>query len=505
MRWVSIKYAIKNGHLTIVRIIVIVIMYSYRLIVLGMSEVDMVKMIIRKISSSLMIITLSILCISCSYNSDRIDPETAYINPSNPVLSDSIKSYKANARSSEAEGLKGLEGAYDSHDARSSGRIVPQSYMSIISDSIPTDGIDIDELKDSLKKTATIMMVGDILLHMPIEDTCKQEDGSYDFSSLFANTKGIISSADLALVNQEVIIGGEELGISGYPCFNAPYPIADALADSGFDVVCHATNHALDKGSTGIINTLNYWHTFHPDIITLGIYDNEEASTGITVVNVNDINIAILNYTYGTNGIPIPKSMPYCVETLDEGRVIADLDLAETIADFTIVCPHWGTEYVLHHTSNQEYWSMLFMEHGADLVIGTHPHVIEDIEYYEDGDKKMLCYYSIGNFVSWTSSSGKGVLNRVVGGIPDVTIAKDYEGKVYIESYDIIPTVCHLEPVTNGVSVYPLALYTSELALQNKISKQDSSFTLDNCNALVQEIWGESCEMALPSIEEVSQ
>ena len=215
------------------------------------------------------------------------------------------------------------------------------------------------------------------------------------------------------------------------------------------------------------------------------------------MVNVNDINIAILNYTYGTNGIPIPKSMPYCVETLDEDRVIADLDLAETIADFTIVCPHWGTEYVLHHTSNQEYWSRLFMEHGADLVIGTHPHVIEDIELYEEDGRQMLCYYSIGNFVSWTSGSGKGVLNRVVGGIPNVTITKDIEGKVYIESYDVIPTVCHLEPVTNGVTVYPLALYTEELALNNKISKQDSSFTLDNCNALVQDVWGESCDMSL--------
>ena len=449
------------------------------------------KIDVRKISSSLIIITWSLLCMSCSYNSARIDPETAYINPSSPALSDSVKGNKKGAASSSSAYDKLPEGT------TSSGRLIRSDHISTITDNLPTTDIDTTALAESLYKHVTIRMVGDILLHMPIEDTCRQEDGSYDFSSLFANTKNIISSADLALVNQEVIIGGEELGISGYPCFNAPYPIADALADSGFDIVCHATNHALDKGTTGIINTLNYWHTFHPEIITLGIYDNEEDSTGITVVNVNDINIAILNYTYGTNGIPIPKSMPYCVETLDEDRVIADLDLAETIADFTIVCPHWGTEYVLHHTSNQEYWSRLFMEHGADLVIGTHPHVIEDIELYEEDDRQMLCYYSIGNFVSWTSGSGKGVLNRVVGGIPNVTITKDIEGKVYIESYDVIPTVCHLEPETNGVTVYPLALYTEELALLNKISKQDSSFTLDNCNALVEEVWGESCDMSL--------
>ncbi|SHH12195.1 poly-gamma-glutamate synthesis protein (capsule biosynthesis protein) [Butyrivibrio fibrisolvens DSM 3071] len=451
-----------------------------------------VKRIVERFSSSLMLTSIAFLCMSCAYNSERIDPSCGYAYSYNST--DSYISEDDTPMYSQVSG-DSLPGT------AISAKVIDHSDKYTSSISSFTNNIDRSVLEERLPKTVTVMMVGDILLHMPIEETCHQDDGSYDFSSLFANTSDIISSADLSLVNQEVIIGGEELGISGYPCFNAPYQIADALADSGFDIICHATNHALDKGTKGIINTLNYWNTAHPEIITLGIYDNEEDSKDITVVTVNDIKIAILNYTYGTNGIPIPKSMPYCVETLNEDSVIADLDLAEEIADFTIVCPHWGTEYVLHHTSNQEYWSKLFMEHGADLVIGTHPHVIEDIEYYHDDDHDMLCYYSIGNFVSWTSSSGKGVLNRVVGGIANVTIRKDYDGKVYIETYDIIPTVCHLEPVTNGVSVYPLELYTEELALQNKISKQDSSFTLDNCNALVQDVWGESCEMKLPETE----
>lgn len=452
-----------------------------------------IKRVFRRFSSSLMIALVAFLCVSCAYNSERIDPST--VNGSSDYLTyslirdDNTPTYSQVSDSSIQN--SGMSPAMKS----GAGTIFTSSAH------ILTNNIDYSLIEECIPKTVNIMMVGDILLHMPIEETCHQEDGSYDFSSIFANTSDIISSADLALVNQEVIIGGEELGVSGYPCFNAPYPIADALVDSGFDIICHATNHALDKGTKGIINTLNYWNSAHPEIITLGIYDNEEDSKNITVVTVNDIKIAILNYTYGTNGIPIPKSMPYCVETLDKELVIADLDLAEEIADFTIVCPHWGTEYVLHHTSTQEYWSKIFMEHGADLVIGTHPHVIEDIEFYHEDGHDMLCYYSIGNFVSWTSSSGKGVLNRVVGGIANVTIAKDYTGKVYIDSYDVIPTVCHLEDITNGVTVYPLQLYTQELALQNKISKQDSSFTLDNCNALVQDVWGESCDMKLPEIE----
>ena len=452
-----------------------------------------IKRVFRRFSSSLMIALVAFLCVSCAYNSERIDPST--VNGSSDYLTYSLISDDNTPTYSQVSDSS-IQNSGMSPAMKSGAGTIFTSSAHIL-----TNNIDYSLIEECIPKTVNIMMVGDILLHMPIEETCHQEDGSYDFSSIFANTSDIISSADLALVNQEVIIGGEELGVSGYPCFNAPYPIADALVDSGFDIICHATNHALDKGTKGIINTLNYWNSAHPEIITLGIYDNEEDSKNITVVTVNDIKIAILNYTYGTNGIPIPKSMPYCVETLDKELVIADLDLAEEIADFTIVCPHWGTEYVLHHTSTQEYWSKIFMEHGADLVIGTHPHVIEDIEFYHEDGHDMLCYYSIGNFVSWTSSSGKGVINRVVGGIANVTIAKDYTGKVYIDSYDVIPTVCHLEDITNGVTVYPLQLYTQELALQNKISKQDSSFTLDNCNALVQDVWGESCDMKLPEIE----
>ena len=153
------------------------------------------KIDVRKISSSLMIITLSLLCMSCSYNSARIDPETAYINPSNPALSDSVKGNKKGAAISSSAYDKLPEGS------TSSGRLIRSDHISTITDNLPTTDIDTTALAESLYKHVTIRMVGDILLHMPIEDTCKQEDGSYDFSSLFANTKDIISSADLALVN----------------------------------------------------------------------------------------------------------------------------------------------------------------------------------------------------------------------------------------------------------------------------------------------------------------
>ncbi len=338
--------------------------------------------------------------------------------------------------------------------------------------------------------TVRVMMVGDILLHTPVEESAQRSDGTINFDHIFSNTSSIISSSDLAIVNQEVIIGGKELGISGYPAFNAPSEIADSLVLAGFDVVCHATNHALDKGTKGIINTLTNWEAKYPQITILGIYDNQQDYNNVTIKEVNGIKIALLNYSYGTNGISIPSSMPYCVSILSKDKVIKDLDYAEKNADFTIICPHWGTEYSLTHSESQEKWRDIFIDHGADLVLGTHPHVIQEIEDYSKDGKKMLIYYSLGNFVNWTSESGSGIANRMIGGIADVKIAKDNRGSAYIESYSVIPIVCHVQSGQDGVTVYPISEYSDDLASKNEIIKQDPSFDLKYCNELINSVWG---------------
>ena len=259
----------------------------------------------------------------------------------------------------------------------------------------------------------TLVMVGDILLHTPVAESGKKEDGSYDFGAVFSEMREEISSADLALVNQEVILGGEELGVSGYPAFNAPYELGDALVEAGFDVVLHATNHALDKGKKGIVNCLAFWQKEYPDIAVLGIHGSEAEQEEIYVYEQDGIRLAILNYTYGTNGIALPQDMPYAVDLLERERVKADLQRAQEVADFVVVCPHWGTEYVLEETAEQEQWAAFFADNGADLILGTHPHVIEPVEW----EGAALVYYSLGNFVNWTSGTGEGVANRMVGGM----------------------------------------------------------------------------------------
>lgn len=366
----------------------------------------------------------------------------------------------------------------------------PEASQGVLSERFgePSQGDALDSAQPP-RPEITLVMVGDVLLHARVAESGKGEDGSYDFTAVFAQVREEIQAADLALVNQEVIIGGEELGVSGYPAFNAPYELGDALADAGFNVALHATNHALDKGKRGIRNCLAFWQENHPDMAVLGIHGSEADQEEIYIYEQDGIRIAILNYTYGTNGIALPGDMPYAVDMLEKNRVEADLQKAGEMADFVVVCPHWGTEYALSATKVQREWAEFFAEGGADLVLGTHPHVIEPIEWV-GADEKTLVYYSLGNFVNWTSGTGEGVANRMVGGMAYVTIGLDKAGEAVIETYGVEPLVCHVEQGYGGVTVYPLEKYTERLAARNEIIKQDASFTLEYCHKLAEEVFG---------------
>ena len=354
-------------------------------------------------------------------------------------------------------------------------------------------GEELDETEEEeIPDTVNIRMVGDILLHTGVETSACDEEGGYNFDAIFANTKEYIEAADLAIVNEEVILGGEELGISGYPCFNGPYEVAEALSNAGFDVVCHATNHALDKGKQGLLNTIGNWDNYN-DMEAIGIHESEEDSKEIYITEINGIKIAVLNYTYGTNGIPLPSDMPYCVDLLEEDKVRSDIRLAEENADFTIVCPHWGTEYRLEKDSMQSKWTDIFFSEGVDLVIGTHPHVIEPYEMIEDENHKMLVYYSLGNFVNWTSGTGSGAGRRMVGGMADVTLGKNDSGEAFIEDYGVIALVTHLDEGYGGVTTYSVADYTEELGDANLMRNQDSEFdyhyVIDLCDSVWDSDW----------------
>lgn len=268
--------------------------------------------------------------------------------------------------------------------------------------------------------------------------------------------------------------------------------VGDALVEAGFDVVLHATNHALDKGRRGILNCINYWRTSHPDMGVIGINESQEEQNNVYVREVNGIKVAILNYTYGTNGISLPSDMPYCVNLLDGGKIAKDMEIAKQISDFIIVCPHWGTEYTHNETAEQEKWAEYFTELGANLIIGTHPHVIEPVKWVEASNgNRALVYYSIGNFINATSDYGRGVADRMIGAMAKVIVAKNSDGSFYVKDYSAIPLVTQMISGRGQITTYKLSDYSEELAAQNEIILRDSVFSLQYCKELCDSVFGE--------------
>ena len=349
-----------------------------------------------------------------------------------------------------------------------------------------------EEIRETEAPLVNLIMVGDMLMHLRVTQSGKMEDGSYNYDAIFANVKEEIEKADLAIVNQEVILGGEELGFSGYPTFNTSYALGDAIANAGFDVVLHATNHTMDKGKQGILNCSNYWKTNHPEIAVLGMYETEEESEEIYVYEQDGIKIAILNYTYGLNGLSKPSDMPFAVNLMEEDKMRSDIEKAKTLADFIVVCPHWGTEYRTTESDNQRMWCNFFSELGVDLVIGTHPHVIEPVEMYERADgHQMLVYYSLGNFINSTADSGRGIGKRVVGAMAQVTVSKDEAGDVFIKEYGVMPLVTQIEAGPGAITTYRLSDYTQELYERNQMSRKDPDFSIEMCKDLCREVFGD--------------
>lgn len=332
----------------------------------------------------------------------------------------------------------------------------------------------------------TLVMVGDMLMHMPVNRSGFKSDGDIDFSHLFTYTEKRISDADIAIVNQEVILGGSELGISGYPMFNTYYEVGDALAGAGFDVVLHATNHAMDRGKDGLMNCITYWEDNYPDVAYLGIQDTQEEQDTIYVVEKNGIKISILNYTYGLNGLPLPNGMPYAVNLMDKEKMAKDIAKAKEESDFVVVCPHWGTEYVLKASSYQKDYAQFFLENGVDLVIGTHPHVIEPVEMLTDETgNEMLVYYSLGNYVNSTASEEKDIGKRMLGAMAEVTINRTENGDVVIDSYDAHPLVTYVSANKKNISVFPMEMFNDELAKRSFTVKLDTNFSKN----YLEEIW----------------
>ena len=257
--------------------------------------------------------------------------------------------------------------------------------------------------------TVTIRILGDIMMHES-QIRNAERDGTYDFSSYFSHIEDETRQADIAIANMEFTLAGEPY--SGYPCFSAPDEYAEYLADCGFDVFLTANNHIFDKGTKGVERTLEIYRNMKG---SKGIRFTGTASDGKELDRTNPlvlrskgIRIALLNATYGTN-MGLQTTWPQTIRLSETGRISEALAKAGSDADIVLALPHWGTEYRLNHSDAQEKTAIRLAEEGADMIIGAHPHVIQDcqmINIERNGiPVQVQVAYSLGNAVSNMSAA----------------------------------------------------------------------------------------------------
>lgn len=278
----------------------------------------------------------------------------------------------------------------------------------------------------------TFAAFGDLLAHEPIYRYGLQNDASFGF--LFENVQDVISDSDVAIINQETPLTDDPAMFGDYPRFGTPVNVGQAIVDAGFDVVTCATNHALDRGPEGV----NFTKRFFDDnqVTCLGIQTTDETEDRpYAVIRRNGISFALFNYTYGTNGIRIPGESPHMVHLfLDEEKIQQDIAQAKSEADFVIVFAHWGTEYAQEPDEFQRKWTQVLLRSGVDIVIGTHPHILQPCEMLTDDDgHQMLVYYSIGNYISAQPEK-----RCVKGGMAEFTMSLTPTG-YQITEYDLQP------------------------------------------------------------------
>lgn len=336
----------------------------------------------------------------------------------------------------------------------------PKEYMTRSEMAIVTERI-CDSAKrvkfDKSRLEVSFVAFGDTIGHLPAVKAGQVSDG-YNFDEFFENVLTYINEADVACVNQETVF--VESGFSGYPAFGTPEEFGVAEVNAGFDVVTHATNHAFDRGETGVLYTAEFWKSYDK-VKMLGIHESEEDAAEICVIEKNGIKIALLNYTYSLNGYSLPKGKEYLVDLLDEDKIKWDMAKAREISDAVVVFAHWGNEYQNKADKTQKTWAQFFANQGATVIVGHHPHVVQPLEYVESFDgRRVPVYYSLGNFIS-----NQNDYQTALCAMADFKIVKDENG-VRCENALIEPVITHMQ--SGYYSAYLLKDYPEEMITKHK-------------------------------------
>lgn len=277
-------------------------------------------------------------------------------------------------------------------------------------------------------QSVELVFAGDAMQHEKQLVSAKKADATYDYSNYFTALKPYIESADYAVVNLEVPLGGAPY--SGYPMFCAPDSYLTSIKDAGFDFILGANNHALDRRDKGVRRTIDKFDEL--GLPYAGIFRNKSERDSIMPIikNINGFRVAFLNYTYGTNGIKIQGDV--VVDYIDKKKIAADIKKArEAGAEIIAACMHWGIEYVLLPNAEQKQLAQFLEDQGVELIIGGHPHVIQPMEMRKrksDGSN-VLVVYSLGNFISAMRKD-----DTQGGAMVRVRLSRDKSGKAYVDT-----------------------------------------------------------------------
>ncbi|MGD1713339.1 CapA family protein [Dapis sp. BLCC M172] len=321
--------------------------------------------------------------------------------------------------------------------------ISPESKAEKTPEILPVESIQLP-LPTPYFTEAKLIAVGDIMMHgMQIKSGYNSKNKSYSYKSFFTEVKDILSAGDWVIGNLETTLAGSKSGYTGYPLFNAPATLADAIKWAGFNILTTANNHSLDRREKGVLKTLE--NLRERDIYPVGTAASLAESQDILMVEKNEILMAFLAYTYGTNGIPIPKGKDYLVNLIDEQKIIQDISKArQQGADIVTVSLHFGAEYQRLPNTQQKQLVKNLVNGGADIILGSHPHVVQPYKIFRiaeenGGIRQAVAIYSMGNFISNQTRKYTDL-----GVIFQVNIQKSFpEETINISAVEALPTWVH--------------------------------------------------------------
>ncbi len=340
----------------------------------------------------------------------------------------------------------------------------------------------------------TFVAFGDNLIHSSIiedgERLAKENgsDAKYYFDPMYENFKDIVSQADIAFINQETPIAGPDFPAAGYPNFNTPDEMGETLIRLGFDVINTATNHMLDCRGKGLLYHADYWaDKADLGVIQIGSYKNKDDYNNIRIYNKEGIKIAFLGYTYGTNGMTAGSGYEDIYIPLpDKAEMTRQVEEARQLADLVFVSMHWGWEDSFDPNSDQRDWAQTLVDAGADVIIGTHPHVIQEMKWKENAQgHKTLIAYSLGNFISTMYYPW-----NMFGGYLSLDIVKDADG-IRVENPLFNPTMCHYSMTRRSLKMYTLDNYSQELYDTHGTTLKSSAYSYNKIIAKIKSVISE--------------